>query len=331
MKTRGTMTACRTLLLAILACMAAFLSAGAAEPLRVRVLTYNIHHGEGTDGKIDLTRIAALIKRLAPDLVALQEVDKATTRSQGVDQAAELGRLTGLHAAFGKAMDFAGGQYGEAILSRYPLTEVQVHDLPFTEGCEPRCALAARVQLGKVGPEIVFASTHLEHAKASLRLCQAQKLNPVLAAKNTLPTILAGDFNDVPGSPAIKVLQPHWTDATAGQPEPTWPSGQPRTKIDYVFFRPADGWHVVEKQVVNESVTSDHRPLLVVLECVPSWLGFVPEMERIADLDRNPNDSRWSAADDVKHADDLRRVQGEWRTKTPAIQALLTPERVRSL
>jgi len=84
MKTRGTMTACRTLLLAILACMAAFLSAGAAEPLRVRVLTYNIHHGEGTDGKIDLTRIAALIKRLAPDLVALQEVDKATTRSQGV-------------------------------------------------------------------------------------------------------------------------------------------------------------------------------------------------------------------------------------------------------
>jgi len=331
MKTRGTMTACRTLLLAILACMAAFLSAGAAEPLRVRVLTYNIHHGEGTDGKIDLTRIAALIKRLAPDLVALQEVDKATTRSQGVDQAAELGRLTGLHAAFGKAMDFAGGQYGEAILSRYPLTEVQVHDLPFTEGCEPRCALAARVQLGKVGPEIVFASTHLEHAKASLRLCQAQKLNPVLAAKNTLPTILAGDFNDVPGSPAIKVLQPHWTDATAGQPEPTWPSGQPRTKIDYVFFRPADGWHVVEKQVVNESVTSDHRPLLVVLACVPSWLGFVPEMERIADLDGSLREYRWSEADGTKHAAELRRVQADWKTRAPIIQTLLTPERVRSL
>lgn len=319
------------LVLAILACAASFASGRAAEPLRVRVLTYNIHHGEGTDGKIDLVRSAEVIKRLTPDLVALQEVDKATTRSRGVDQAAELGKLTGMHVAFGKAMDFAGGQYGEAILSRYPLTEVQVHDLSFTEGCEPRCALAARVRLGEDGPEIVFAGTHLEHAKASLRLCQAQKLNPALAAKNTWPTVLAGDFNDVPDRPAIKVLQPHWTDATAGQPEPTWPSDQPRLKIDYVFFRPVDGWRVVEKQVVDESVASDHRPLLVVLEWEPSWLVFVPEMERMSDLDRGPNDSRWSAVDDKRHADELRRVQAEWKTKAPTIQALLTPERVRSL
>ena len=315
MKTQGTTIQCRASLLAILACAGSFASGWAAEQLRVRVLTYNIHHGEGTDGKLDLARTAAVIKPLKPDVVALQEVDKKTTRSRGVDQAAELGKLTEMHVAFGKAMDFAGGQYGEAILSRYPLTEVQVHSLPFTEGCEPRCALAARVRLGEDGPEIMFAGTHLEHAKASLRLCQAQKLNPALAAKNALPTILAGDFNDVPDSPAIKVLQPHWTDATAGQPDPTWPSDQPRMKIDYVFFRPVDGWRVVEKQVINEPVASDHRPLLVVLEWVPSWLAFVPEMERIADLDGRPNDSRWSAADDAKHADDRsRHHHNPWAT-----------------
>ncbi|HPM81566.1 MAG TPA: endonuclease/exonuclease/phosphatase family protein, partial [Candidatus Anammoximicrobium sp.] len=331
MNTHGTRIQCSAMLLAILACAASFASCWAAEPLRVRMLTYNIHHGEGTDGKIDLARTAAVIKRLTPDLVALQEVDKKTTRSRGVDQAAELGKLTETHVAFGKAMDFAGGQYGEAILSRYPLTEVQVHSLPFAEGCEPRCALAARVRLGVDGPEIVFASTHLEHAKAALRLCQAQKLNPALAATNALPTILAGDFNDVPDSPAIKVLQPHWTDATAGQPDPTCPSGRPRLKIDYVFFRPVDGWHVVEKQVIDEPVASDHRPLLVVLEWVPSWLTFVPEMERIADMDGRPNDSRWSAADDAERADDLRRVQAEWKTRTPTVRSLLTPERVRSL
>jgi Endonuclease/Exonuclease/phosphatase family len=219
-----------------------------------------------------------------------------------------------MHVAFGKAMDFAGGEYGEAILSRYPLSEVQVHNLPFTEGCEPRCALAAHVRLGDDGPEFVFAGTHLEHAKAPVRLCQAQKLNPALAAKNTLPTILAGDFNDVPESPAVKILQPHWTDATAGQPQPTWPSDQPRMKIDYVFFRPADGWCVVEKQVINEAVASDHRPLLVVLEWVPSWLSMVPEMERIADLDSSLGDRRWSAADDAKHAADLGRVQAPSRS-----------------
>ena len=322
---------CRAWLLTVLACAVAFGSGQAAESLRVRVLTYNIQHGAGTDGKIDLARTAAVIKRLTPDLVALQEVDQTTTRSRGVDQAAELGRLTGMHAAFGKAMDFAGGQYGEAILSRYPLTEVKVHSLPYTQGCEPRCALAARVRLGDEGPECVFAGTHLEHAQNTVRLCQAQKLNPTLAAQNTLPTILAGDFNDVPDSPAIKVPQPHLTDATSGQPDPTWPSYKPRVKIDYVFFCPPDGWRVVQQQVINESVASDHRPLLVVLEWVPSWLTLAPEMEQIADLDRGSNAPRWSAADDAKHAADLRRVQADWKMKAPMIQTLLAPQRVRSL
>lgn len=268
MKTTGTRIERRAWLPATLVCAAFFASGLAAEPPRVRVLTYNIQHVEGTDGKIDLARTAAVIMRSKPDVVALQEVDKKTTRSKGVDQAAELGKLTEMHVAFGKAMDFAGGEYGEAILSRYPLSEFQVHKLPLTPGCEPRCAISARIRLGQDGPEFVFAGTHLEHAKAAVRLCQAQKLNPALGARSTLPTILAGDFNDVPDSPAIKVLQPHWTDATAGQPQPTWPSDQPRTKIDYVFFRPADGWRVVEQQVIDEPVASDHRPLLVVLEWV---------------------------------------------------------------
>jgi endonuclease/exonuclease/phosphatase family metal-dependent hydrolase len=260
------MGVCGLTVFAILAISCFFSSVEAAEPPRLRVLTYNIHHGEGTDGKLDLARIAAVIKRLAPDVVALQEVDRSTRRSHGVDQAAELGKLTEMHAVFGKAMDYAGGQYGEAILSRHPLADVQVHALPFTQGNEPRCAIAARVQLGDDLPEFLFAGTHLEHAQAALRLCQSNKLNPLFVATNSLPTILAGDFNDVPDGPAIRVLQPHWTDASADQPDPTWPSDQPKTKIDYVFFRPADAWRVVEQRVVDEPVASDHCPLLVVLE-----------------------------------------------------------------
>jgi hypothetical protein len=110
-----------------------------------------------------------------------------------------------------------------------------------------------------------------------------------------------------------------------------FPSVQPRTKIDYVFFRPADGWRVVEQQVVDEPVASDHRPLPVVLECVPSWLAFVPEMERMDDLDSSLRDHRWSQVDATKHAADLSRVQADWKTRAPIVQALLTPERVRSL
>ena len=259
----------RTFLFACLSVPLIFMSVHAAEPVRVRVLTYNIHHGGGMDGKLDLARIADVIKRLSPDIVALQEVDKSTRRSQGVDQAAELGKLTGMHHEFGKAMDYAGGEYGEAILSKYPLTAVQVHPLPFTDGSEPRCALAARIKLGANGPEIMFVGTHLEHAKSTLRLCQSNKLNPLLLANNSLPTILAGDLNDVPDSPTIQVLKAHWQDASAQDPAPTSPSRQPKRKIDYVLYRPVKGWHVVEQQVVAEPVASDHCPLLVVLE----WRG----------------------------------------------------------
>ena len=237
----------------------------ADEPARVRVLTYNIHHGEGMDGKIDLARIAGVIKRLEPDVVALQEVDVKTTRSQDVDQAAELGRLTGMHVAFGKAMDYAGGQYGEAILSRWPLEEVQVLALPYATDCEPRCLLAARIQRSDGGPAFVFAGTHLEHAQATVRLCQAGKLSPKLAYVQEMPVILAGDLNDGPESMPMSVLRRHWTSATSSSSLPTFPADQPRVAVDHVLYRPESHWQVLETQVVDEPLASDHRPLLVVL------------------------------------------------------------------
>src|ERR1700724_2661395 len=83
----------------------------------LRVLTYNIHHGEGTDGRFDLSRLARVMKSVQPDVIALQEVDRGTERSGGVDQLAELARLTDMHAEFGKAMDYSGGGYGVAWLS----------------------------------------------------------------------------------------------------------------------------------------------------------------------------------------------------------------------
>jgi len=257
----------RTFVLTILWVVVTVQACWAAEPVRVRVLTYNIHHGAGMDGKIDLPRIAQVIKKAKPDLVALQEVDNKTTRAKGVDQAAELGRLTGMHVTFGKAMDYAGGQYGEAILSRYLLANIKVHELPFVKGCEPRAALAATIRVAADGPEILFVGTHLEHANKEVRLSQARALSDIIE-KDSPPAILAGDLNAVPDSPPIKSLLEHWTDATADRPEPTFPSDKPRVKIDYVLFRPAGAWRVVEKQVVDEPVASDHRPVLVVLEYV---------------------------------------------------------------
>src|SRR5215471_8946587 len=91
--------------------------AEAPKNMTVRVLTYNIHHGEGSDDVFDLPRIARVISDAKPDLVALQEVDEKTNRSSGVSQITELGRLTGMHAVFGEAMEYDDGGYGVGILS----------------------------------------------------------------------------------------------------------------------------------------------------------------------------------------------------------------------
>src|SRR5438552_3037737 len=95
-----------------------------AGPHTVRVLTYNIHHGEGLDGHFDLPRLASVIESTEADLVALQEVDQGTRRASGVNELTELARLAHMHSAFGRAMEFDGGGYGVGILSRWPLRHV---------------------------------------------------------------------------------------------------------------------------------------------------------------------------------------------------------------
>ena len=110
----------------------------------MRVLAYNVKHGRGNDGKVDLGRTARVIRRLNPDVVALQEIDKNADRSGKIDEARELAKLTGLqHHAFGRFFDFQGGEYGMAIISRYPLSEAKNLRLP--DGAEPRTSLIATV------------------------------------------------------------------------------------------------------------------------------------------------------------------------------------------
>ena len=245
----------------------------APKPLRIRVMTYNIHHGQGMDQKIDLPRIAAVIKEAKADVVALQEVDVKTQRVGGVDQAAELGRLTGMHHAFGKAMDYSGGEYGNAILSRWKIEAVANHALPHTQGNEPRAALDAVIRLGEKGHCFSFISTHLDFKPASEdRTNQVKKLNELFAnadENDALPRLLLGDMNATPTSDDIKLLREKWESAAHApgmKAQPTVPSVEPKSLIDYVMYRPAKRWRVIEVKVIEEKIASDHRPVLAVLE-----------------------------------------------------------------
>lgn len=236
---------------------------------RLRVMSYNIHHGEGIDGKLDLERIAKVIKDAKVDLVAVQEVDRNTRRTKGVDQAAELARLTGMHGTFGKAMEFSGGEYGQAVLSRCPLIEPKTHRLPTTPSREQRVALEVRVRPPGL-PELTFVGTHLDHVRDETdRVAQARELNRLLLHKDAGPTILVGDMNAQPDSQPIRILLEHWSDTSGKEPIPTCPADKPTIKIDWILLLKGHGWRVISSTVIEEKVASDHRPIVAELE----WVG----------------------------------------------------------
>ncbi len=248
------------------ACGAGLRRAGAPPP-RLRILTWNIHHGADAAEHDNLDAVAAWIRRLRPDVVLLQEVDRETTRSRGVDQAAVLGARTGMQAFFGKAMDYAGGGYGEAALTRLPVVTVLEHPLPQREGSEPRTALELRVRLAG-GQVVAVVGTHLDHQEDPAdRRVQAARLAEVLSAPGRPPTALAGDLNAALDASELAPLAGLLADAAAGDPRPTWPADAPRLRLDHVLVLPTAAWRVVEARVVSEAAApSDHLPVLVVLE-----------------------------------------------------------------
>ena len=237
-----------------------------AEPPRLRVLSYNIHHGAGIDGKLDLPRIAAVIKAANADVVALQEVDRATRRTNTVDQTVELARLTGLHGRFVVARPYDGGEYGQAILSREPVGPVTVHQLTGKPGAENRVVGEVSVPASGGRPAFTFATTHLQHDDAKTRATQSGEVAKLFAGRE-VPVVLAGDLNAPRGGADLKPLA-GW-DFAVPPGTATFPAGKPRVGIDHVLTLPPGRFQVVEVKVIDEPVASDHRPLLVVLE----WVG----------------------------------------------------------
>jgi len=230
-------------------------------------MSYNVHHGEGTDGRVDPERIAGIIRSANPDLVALQEVDRETQRTGKVDQAVEYARLTGLFGWYGAAMPYQGGEYGQALLSRWPLVSPRVIRLPGTPGREPRIAVTAEVTVPAFG-RIRWAGCHLDAAQVDGDRWEQVGALMAEMGRDELPTLLAGDFNDVPESRVMRRILAEstgWKDTAGERAAPTIPADAPRSRIDYVLAKPPRAWRPLDSQVLAHAVASDHRPLLVVL------------------------------------------------------------------
>jgi len=237
---------------------------GETAPQTFRVMTYNIHHGAGLDGKIDFQRIADLIKRERADVVALQEVDKGVQRTARRDCPAELAALTGMTCVFSNNYPFQGGEYGNAVLSRFPVKRWTNHHFQAPSSGEPRGLL--QLVLNVQGRELLFMDTHADARRDDTeRMKNAAEILVSTQAAHGLPIILCGDFNDTPGSPMHQKLTRAFTDtwtATSAASGFTIPADKPSKRIDFIWLA-KDSPLTPLKAWVPETRASDHLPVVV--------------------------------------------------------------------
>lgn len=230
---------------------------------RLKVMTYNIHHGNppAKEGVIDLQAIADVIKSQSPDLVALQELDVLTQRAGQVDQVKKLAELTGMQAFFSKGIDFEGGEYGIAILSRFKINRTERFPLPFQEGlkAEQRSLAVINVTLSN-GTSIDFACTHLD-LKNEHRMLQVAEINKILGERKG-DVILAGDLNLTADTPAMGILEMRFSRSCTNNCDPTIPEVNPTKEIDFILLKKGSLLKVSGHQVLQNIIASDHLPVV---------------------------------------------------------------------
>ena len=222
----------------------------------INILSYNICHGQGIDGKTDYSRIGEVIRCYAPDIVALQEVDSVTLRSEGHDVLKEIATRTGLYPTFAAAIPYEGGKYGVGILSRRPPLAVKRIPLPGRE--EKRVLLITEFR------DYVFCCTHFSLTGED-QLRSVDIIYKALSGYDK-PVFLAGDLNAEPHSKTISCLSEHFqivNDTT----QFTYPSDAPKQCIDYVMtLKNKSAGKTLAQEVVNAPFASDHRPVAITVE-----------------------------------------------------------------
>jgi len=256
------------------------LAAAAANSLRI--MTYNVHSCIGMDGKLTPERIARVIARANPDVVALQELDVGRARTEGMDQAHRIAHYLEMDFHFHPAMHTEEERYGDAILTHLPMRLVKADALPGLPDLprlERRGALWVAIGVG--GQEVQIINTHLG-LLARERMVQVEALLGAdwLAHEECRgPLILCGDFNAMPSSAASRRLRNRLNDAQIEaerhRPKNTFFSRFPTARIDHVFVN--SGLEVGDITVPDSElarVASDHLPLVVDLR--------IPARERIS-------------------------------------------------
>lgn len=247
----------------------------------LKVATYNIGKNEASGDVKDFTALNKAIQLIDADVITVTEIDNKTQRSGGIDQLAELAKANHLNYAFGKALDFDGGEYGVGVLSKYKIDKTQVIPLP-SDKAEQRVVLLAQISKPDFETPIIVMATHLDWQKdPTVRLAQVRRLLDVSIGDApsqfkdiaSAIKILAGDFNSTENEQPITELKYFWNlVAQEREDNRTWPAVNPALDLDHIFTFKGQKW-VVRKFAVPQnssdfqwSAASDHLPVVAELE-----------------------------------------------------------------
>jgi endonuclease/exonuclease/phosphatase family metal-dependent hydrolase len=277
-----------------------------ARPRKLRVMTYNIKHGQTNasctqppripgqdpfpDCNLDLQASIDVMQAHTPDVVAVQEVDRFWARSAYVDEPAAIASGLGMeHHCYAANLDHAPDthssiphQYGTVIVSRFPILDCSNTLLPRTGNNEQRGLTRALINVQ--GVPLQLYNTHL-HTTATDRLMQTPVIGEVVDAAPAGSKVLMGDFNARPTTAEMTPIFARFADAwTAGVPtadnpngytSPARLTGSPTSRIDYVF---------VSSQVIARSayvpidqdtrLAADHYPVVADITLPGSEVGI---------------------------------------------------------
>lgn len=239
----------------------------------IRVMTYNIHHGEGMDGKVDIERIAKVITDAKADIVALQEVDRGVERTKKIDIMTMLADLTGMTYTFGKNIDYQGGDYGNGILTKFPILQERNLHYKMIRSGEQRGLLQLVLEIK--GEEVIFMNTHIDYREDDTeRISNVKEMHTAAEQYAPRPVIISGDFNDSPGSRTVTLMKERFIDSwevSGTGPGFSFPADTAKRRIDYVFLSKGVNQKSFMKLKplsarVLQTDASDHLPVLVEIE-----------------------------------------------------------------
>jgi len=201
-----------------------------------------------------------VINEIGPGISGHQEVDRANTRSKGVDVIAYLGERTGMHSLFAPALKgWNGGDYGEGLLAAHPPLS---HRLFWVEEPEGEDRSAIEIDITMAGEKVRFLTTHLAHENDAFAAHQVREMVAWIdeGGGKEIPMVILGDFNSRPGDEAMSQYE------EAGFVYVRNGSGEILDEIDHILYRPKERWRVVEADKPTGYAASDHDPVWAIME-----------------------------------------------------------------